>query len=176
MAFVLVGVNGNVYYQFSNPAGAFVGFQNSGTPVAFRGNPFTINNPLTLDCGYSSCSTYFGGALSNVYIRFTADDGDTQVGGFDFNDISLRLNDFTVGNWSSITTEITNTAGTVSSGQVQGFGNNTLNTGWFSSTNSALLANILTTGQTTTQVFDNDPNDNYWNFSVGSNLSVERWS
>ena len=81
VAFVLVGVNGNVYYQFSNPTGAFVGFQNSGTPVAFRGNPFTINNPLTLDCGYSSCSTYFGGALSNVYIRFTADDGDTQVGG-----------------------------------------------------------------------------------------------
>lgn len=38
-----------------------------------------------------------------------------------------------------MTTEITNNAGTTSSGQVQGFGDNTLNTGWFSSTNSALV-------------------------------------
>lgn len=170
VAFVLVGVNGNVYYQFSDPAGAFRGFQNNGTPAAFNGNPFTINDPISLDCGFSTCTDYFGGALSNVYIRFSAYDGDTQVNGFDEDDITLRLNGFDVGNWSDVTTDITNTAGTVSSGQVQGFGNNTFNTGWFSSTNSALLSNILTTGQTTTQVFDADPNDNYWDFRRGTNL------
>nr|AFP55393.1 conserved hypothetical protein [Sulfitobacter guttiformis] len=171
MAFVLVGLNGNVYYQFSNPAGAFIGFQNSGEPVAFRGNPFTINNPLTLDCGFASCTSYFGGGLSNVYVRFSAYDGDTQVNGFDQNDITLRLNGFTVGNWSDVRTDITNNEGTTSFGQVQGFGNNTFNTGWFSSTNSALLSNILSTGQTTTQVFDRDPNDNYWDFTRGNNLA-----
>ncbi len=171
VAFVLVGVNGNVYYQFSNPAGAFVGFQSNGTPRAFRGNPFTINNPIELNCGFSPCADYFGGALANVYIRFSAYDGDTQVNGFDQNDITLRLNGFTVGNWSDITTDITNTSGTTSFGQVRGFGNNTFNTGWFSTTNSALLSNILTTGQTTTQVFDADPNDNYWDFRRGNSLS-----
>ncbi|WP_162176396.1 DUF7507 domain-containing protein [Sulfitobacter donghicola] len=171
VAFVLVGVNGNVYYQFSNPTGAFIGFQQNGRPSAFRGNPFTINDPLTLDCGFSSCSTYFGGAIAEVHIRFSAYDGDTQVNGFDEDDISLRLNGFNVGNWSDITTDITNNAGTTSFGQVQGFGNNTFNTGWFSSTNSALLSNILTTGQTTTQVFDDDPNDNYWDFTRGNSLS-----
>ncbi|MEQ6204566.1 hypothetical protein ABMC88_16115 [Sulfitobacter sp. HNIBRBA2951] len=171
IAFVLVGVNGNVYYQFSNPTGAFRGFQNNGTPAAFNGNPFTINNPLTLNCGFSSCADYFGGALSNVYIRFSAYDGDTQVNGFDEDDISLRLNGFDVGNWSDVTTDITNTDGTTSFGLVQGFGNNTFNTGWFSSTNSALLSNILTTGQTTTQVFDADPNDNYWDFRRGPTLA-----
>lgn len=171
VAFVLVGQNGNVYYQFSNPVGAFRGFQNNGTPAAFNGNPFTINNPLTLDCGFASCTDYFGGGLANVYIRFSAYDGDTQVNGFDEDDISLRLNGFNVGNWSDITTDITNTAGTQNFGLVQGFGNNTFNTGWFSTTNSALLSNILTTGQTTTQVFDSDPNDNYWDFRHGSNLA-----
>jgi hypothetical protein len=64
VAFVLIGNNGNLYYQFSNPAGAFRGFNSNGQPTAFRGNPFTINNPLTLNCGFSSCTDYFGGPYS----------------------------------------------------------------------------------------------------------------
>ncbi|WP_136443917.1 DUF7507 domain-containing protein [Pacificoceanicola onchidii] len=171
VAIVLEGLNGNLYYQFSDPTGAFRGFQNSGSPAAFRGNPFTINNPIGLDCGFSSCTDYFGGGLAQVHIRFSAYDGDTQPGGFDNNDIDLILNGFNVGSWSGLTTEITNTAGTQSFGFATGFGNNTFNTGWFSSTNPALLSNILTTGQTVTQVFDDDPNDNYWDFRRGPSLT-----
>lgn len=171
VAIVLVGANGNAYYQFSNPAGAFRGFQYNGTPTQFQGNPFTINDPIDLDCGFSTCSTYFGGAITNIYIRFSAYDGDTQVNGFDEDDITLRINGFTVGNWSDVQTEITDTSGVNSSGFVQGFGNNTFNTGWFSSTNPALLSNILSTGSTVSQVFDADPNDNYWDFRRGSNLT-----
>lgn len=171
VAIVLVGVNGNAYFQFSNPTGAFQGFQNTGDPAAFRGNPFTINNPIALNCGFSPCTDYFGGAIANIYIRFSAYDGDTQAGGFDQNDITLRLNGFDVNNWSNITTEITNNDGSQSFGTQQGFGNNTLNTGWFTSTNAALAANILSTGRTTSQVFDRDPNDNYWDFRIGNTLS-----
>lgn len=72
VAIVMVGANGNAYYQFSNPTGAFVGYNNSGTPTAFQGNPFTINNPIALNCGFSPCTTYFGGSIARVYIRFTA--------------------------------------------------------------------------------------------------------
>ena len=171
VAVVLVGANGNVYYQFSDPSGAFIGYQNTGTPAAFRGNPFTINTPIPLDCGFSACSTYFGGSIAQIHVRFSAHDGDTQVGGFDYNDITLRMNGYSVGNWSGRTTEITNDAGTVGSGFVSGFGNNTFNTGWFSSTDSALLSNILSTGQITTQVYDADPNDNYWDFQRGPSLT-----
>ncbi|WP_172976594.1 DUF11 domain-containing protein [Roseivivax sp. THAF40] len=170
VAIVLQGVNGNLYYQFSDPDGAFVGFQNNGQPAAFRGNPFTINDPISLDCGFSSCTDYFGGGLSQIYIRFSAFDGDTQPGGFDQNDISLIINGFNVGSWSGLTTEITNNDGTQSFGFTTGFGNNTFNTGWFSSGNPALLNNILATGQTVTQVFDDDPNDNYWDFRRGPSL------
>ncbi|MBV2360789.1 DUF11 domain-containing protein [Thalassococcus sp. CAU 1522] len=170
VAFVLVGNNGNLYFQFSDPTGAFVGFQNRGRPARFRGNPFTINDPLTLNCGFSSCSDYFGGGLSAVHIRFSAFDGDTQQGGFDEGDISLILNGFNVGSWSGLTTEATNDSGTVSFGFGVGFGNQTFDTGWFTSTNPALLSNILSTGQTTTQVFDRDPNDNYWDFTRGPSL------
>ena len=171
VAFVLVGANGNIYYQFSNPTGAFRGFNFNGQPTRFRGNPFTINDPLQLNCGFSDCSTYFGGAIANLYIRFTALDGDTQPGGFDENDISLIINGFNVGSWSGLVTENTNTAGTQSLGFGTGFGNNTFDTGWFSSTNAALLNNILTTGQTTTQVLDDDPNDNRWDFRRGGTIS-----
>lgn len=110
-------------------------------------------------------------------MRFTAYDGDTQSGGFDENDISLIMNGVRVGSWSGMTTQVTNNTGTSSiggnNGFVTGFGNNTLNTGWFSSTNPTLLGNILTTGRTTTQVFDVDPDDNYWDFRYGNSLASE---
>lgn len=171
VAMVMVGVNGSIYYQFSDPAGAFVGFQDTGSPPAFRGNPFTINSPITLNCGATSCTQYFGGGIAAMYVRFSAQDGDTEPGNFDFNDIGLVMNGFTVGNWSSIQTQITNTSGSTSSGFQTGFGNNTFNTGWFTTTDPALLGNILSTGSTTTQVFDRDRNDNYWDFTVGGSLT-----
>jgi large repetitive protein len=171
VAMVMVGVNGNTYYQFSDPTGAFVGYQNNGTPAGFRGNPFTINNPIALNCGNTTCATYFGGAIATMYIRFSAYDGDTGAGEFDQNNIDLIMNGTNVGNWSNVTTQVTNNAGTVSSGTVQGFTNNTFNTGWFTTTNAALLSNILSTGQTTTQVRDSDPNDNYWDFTIGNSLA-----
>ena len=171
VAFVFIGNNGNLYYQFSNPQGAFRGFNSNGVPTQFRGNPFTINDPVVLDCGFSSCTDYFGGGIQEIHIRFSAFDGDTQVNGFDEDDISLILNGTNVGSWSGLTTEITDNTGTQSFGFANGFGNNTFNTGWFSSTNPGLLNNILTTNQTTTQVLDDDPNDNFWDFRRGSNLA-----
>ncbi len=171
VAMVMVGVNGNTYYQFSDPSGAFVGYQNSGNPAAFRGNPFTINNPISLNCGNTTCATYFGGAIATMYVRFSAYDGDTGSGEFDFNNIDLIMNGTNVGNWSNVATQITNNAGTLSSGTAQGFTNNTFNTGWFTTTNAALLSNILSTGQTTTQVRDSDPNDNFWDFTIGNSLA-----
>ncbi len=170
---VMIGVNGQIYYQFSDPDGAFRGFNSNGQPSRFRGNPFTINDPIPLDCGIRSCTDYFGGAIDRVAIRFSAFDGDTQPNGFDENDISLIINGFNVGSWSGLTTERTNTTGTVSQGFETGFGNNSFNTGWFSSSNPALMQSLLTTGQTTTQVLDDDPNDNYWDFRRGRSLGDE---
>lgn len=173
VAFVLTGVNGNIYYQFSDPDGAFRGFNSNGDPVRFRGNPFTINDPIPLNCGFRNCTDYFGGAIARLDIRFSAYDGDTQVGGFDQNDITLRINNFDVGSWSGLTTERTSNDGLTSFGFENGFGNNVFNTGWFSSTNQALLNNILSTNQTVAQVFDRDPDDNFWDFRRGPRLPDE---
>ncbi len=169
---VLEGINGNVYYQFSNPSVMFVGFQNTGTPSAWQGNPFQIAPTQPMDCGVTSCNTYLGGTIVRAHIRFTAYDGDTQPGGFDENDITLRLNGFDVSNWSGVYTQNTNLAGTVLNSSGTGFGNNTFDTAWFTTTDSALLSNILTTGQITSTVFDADPNDNYWDFTRGNDADT----
>ena len=173
VAIVLTGINGNIYYQFSDPDGAFVGFNFNGTPDAFEGNPFTINDPISLDCGFSSCADYFGGSIARIDIRFSAFDGDTQVGGFDEDDISLLINGFNVGSWSGLTTQRTSNDGLTDFGFEDGFGNRVFNTGWFESTNQALLSNILSTNQTIAQVLDDDPNDNFWNFERGPSLSED---
>jgi large repetitive protein len=167
---ILEGANGNVYYQFSNPNSMFQGYQNNGTPAAWQGNPFQIAPSTTITCGLQSCSDYFGGSIARMSVRFTAYDGDAQSGNFDFNDLTLRINGFDVGNWSTVATQNTNTAGTTLVSNGTGFGNNTFDTGWFQTTNAALLGNVLTTQSLTSSVFDRDPNDNYWDFRQGNNL------
>jgi len=71
VAIVLTGANGNIYYQFSDPDGAFRGFNSNGQPRRFRGNPFTVNDPISLDCGFASCTDYFGGSIARMDIRFS---------------------------------------------------------------------------------------------------------
>ncbi len=170
---VLEGTNGNVYYQFINPSTMFQGYQNTGTPAAYQGNPFQIGPVMTLNCGpVTSCSTYLGGGVTRASIRFTAYDGDSQAGMFDFNNLNLQINGSNFGassgNWSVVATQNTDVTGTTLIGSATGFGNNTFDTGWFQSTDPAILTNILTTGSVTAKVLDSDPNDNLWDFRRGN--------
>jgi uncharacterized repeat protein (TIGR01451 family) len=177
VAIVLEGANGNVYYQFVNPSTMFQGYQNTGTPTAWQGNPFQIGPAMTLNCGpVVSCSTYLGGGITRMTVRFTAYDGDNQAGMFDFNDLSLRINGSNFGassgNWSVVATQTTNITGTTLVSSNTGFGNNTLDTGWFQSSDAAILSSVLSTGTITATVFDKDANDNFWDFKQGNDATT----
>jgi len=75
--FVLIGANGNIYYQFVNPSTQFRGFGGTGTPAAFQGIPtFQLGPTQNLNCGIVSCSDYFGGSIVEGYARLTARDAD----------------------------------------------------------------------------------------------------
>jgi uncharacterized repeat protein (TIGR01451 family) len=170
---VLEGVNGNVYYQFVNPSTMFQGYQNNGAPAAWQGNPFQIGPVMSLSCGpILSCSTYLGGGVTRMSVRFTAFDGDSQAGMFDANDLNLRINGQNFGansgNWSSVATQNTDVTGATVISSNTGFGNNTFDTGWFQSTDPAILSSVLSTGNITATVFDRDPNDNFWDFRRGN--------
>ena len=176
--FVLIGSNGNIYYQFVNPSTQFEGFQNTGTPVAFQGNPFQLGPTQTLNCGPTACIDYFGGAIVEGYARLTARDGDTCTGNFDQNDISFEINGIFVTNLTGLpanSVERTSFDGTTSIGFEDCFRDQPTtetSTGWFDLTSvGGLLNNILTTGSTTPFIRDVDPDDNFWAFRDGNDAT-----
>ena len=178
--FVFIGANGNIYYQFVNPSTQFEGFQFTGTPTAFQGNPFQLGPTQALNCGPTACIDYFGGSIVEGYARLTARDGDACAGNFDFNDVFFEVNGIRVGSFSGPeTVERTSRDGLTSIGFENCFrnqGSNETSTGWFDLTPvPGLLDNILTTGGTTPFVFDNDGSttrgDNFWFFRDGNDAT-----
>ena len=180
---VLIGANGNIYYQFVNPSTQFEGFSDTGTPAAFRGNPLQLGPTQTLNCGTTACSTYFGGSIVEGYARLTVRDGDSCGTEFDANDVYFELNGLRVSSFtgipviapSSISTERTNMAGNTQIGTENCFRNQAsteTSTAWFDlDLVPGLLNNILTAGSTTPRVFDDDPTDNRWFFTDGVDAS-----
>ncbi len=84
-----------------------------------------------------------GGGFSSVSIRITLFDGDNQTGNFDEDDNLRTVNNLNFGNFSDVATTRTNsTGGFLSSGL--GFGNQTLDTGFFTVTDAGILESLFT--------------------------------
>ncbi|WP_427454228.1 DUF7507 domain-containing protein [Litorimonas sp. WD9-15] len=178
--FVLIGVNGNIYYQFVNPSTQFQGFAGTGTPTAFRGIPtFQLGPQQTLNCGIVSCSDYFGGSIAEGYARLTVRDADACPGNFDFEDVAFLVNGIEVSSLSNLgPTDVqrTNLTGTTQiASQENCFrnqGTTETSTGWFDLP-GPLLTNILSVGSTTPFIRDDDTGssttrgDNAWFFQDG---------
>ena len=178
--FVLIGDNGNIYYQFVNPSTQFEGFAGTGQPVAFRGIPtFQLGPEQVLNCGIVSCSDYFGGGIAEGYARLTVRDADACPGNFDFEDVSFLVNGLTVSSLSNLgpndvqRTNLTGTnqvANTENCFRNQGTGETS--TAWFD-LSTPVLDNILTVGSTTPFIRDDDTGnnvtrgDNAWFFQDG---------
>ncbi|WP_162143793.1 beta strand repeat-containing protein, partial [Hellea balneolensis] len=191
--FVLVGANGNLYYQFVNPSTQFRGFQLTGTPTAFQGAPkFQLGPTQALNCGTVSCTDYFGGSIVEGYSRLTvrdADGCDASVGSsgtnndFDYQDVFFEVNGIRVSSLSDLpanSVERTNFAGTTTIGTENCFrnqGGTETSTSWFDLTPiPGLLNNILTTGGTTPFIHDDDGwtngrGDNFWYFTDGDDAT-----
>ena len=141
---------------------------------------FAPTDPLIIgtQTGYGAGITgALGGGISKIAIRFSLYDGDTAAGNFDYNDNVLFVNGLNVGNWSAVATQNTNSIGALgSSGTSTGFRNNILDTGWFSSTDSTLLASLFgTLTSTEKMVFssgDVDAGDNFYDFTQGIDQSL----
>lgn len=170
----LVGANGARITSQLAASSLFTGFFNSGSPVSYRGNPGTIG----VESGFNSTViNALGGGISEIAVRLTIDDGDTQSGNFDYNNNEFRLNGITFGspaggaNFSSVATQRTSSDGLTLISSGSGFGDNTLDTGWFYTTNATFLANlynsIVNANEIRIQLYDTDPYDNYFNFSAG---------
>lgn len=162
----MVGLNGASVVSQLAASSLYVGYANA--------NPFTIGTQAGFGAGITGA---LGGGISKVAFRFSLYDGDTAAGNFDFNDNVLFVNGLNMGNWSSVATQNTDGAGNIGgAGSSTGFRDDTLDTGWFSSTDSTLLANLFGTLTSTQQMVftsqDTDPYDNFYDFTQGIDKSL----
>ena len=139
----------------------------------FVGSPLASNNPLLIgtqtgfDAGILSA---LGGGLSAVSVRLSLFDGDSAPGNFDFNDNTFRLDGVSIGNFSSVPTYRTKPSGTTLISTTNGFGNDILSTGFFSSTNASFLSSLFTNlgdGSLAYSLNDIDPGDQFYDFTQG---------
>ena len=110
----------------------------------FVGSPDASAYPLLFATqnGYGSAvATALGGGISSASFRVTLFDGDSQAGNFDYDQNNLLVNGIDFGNFSSVTTYQTDGLGNlVGSNPQLGFGDELLDTGFFSLSRSPALA------------------------------------
>jgi len=178
--FVLIGANGNIYYQFVNPSTQFQGFAGTGSPAAFQGIPtFQLGPQQNLNCGIVSCTDYFGGSIVEGYARLTVRDADACPGNFDYQDVSFLVNGLPVSSLSDLapnSVQRTNLTGTTQVSNTENcFRNQSsgeTSTSWFDLPGN-VLTDILDVGSTTPFINDTDTGrnttrgDNAWFFQDG---------
>lgn len=123
----------------------------------------------------ASVVNQLGGGIASASFRISLYDGDSQSGDFDYNQNFLLVNNVNFGNFSSIATNQTDGTGNTLISSGNGFGNDILDTGWFSSTDPAVLAALyasLTSGQMEFRMYDLSPGDQYYDFTQGLDSSV----
>jgi len=160
----LTGTNGTRVVSQLAASTLYVGYANA--------DPFTVGT----QSGFTpSVLAALGGGLASASVRFTLFDGDSAVGDFDENHLTLLVNGVDFGNWSNVSSQTTDSLGAASGPTHAGFQDQTLDTGWFSTTSATTLASFYSTlsgGSVQYQVKDVDPYDNYYDFTQGINSSL----
>ena len=144
----------------------------------YVGSPPASQNPLLFgtQSGFTAATVAaLGGGITAASVRITLYDGDSQAGNFDYNENTLLVNGVNFGNFSAVATQETNSMGTTVLSSGFGFGNNILDTGFFSSTDTATLASIyatLSTGSVQFTLNDATPGDQFYDFTQGIDASL----
>lgn len=172
-----VSVIGGIVFDAIGTNGARVVAQQAASTLFVGGAPGTNPSPVIgTQTGFtSSVLSALGGGIAQLAVRITLYDGDSQSGNFDFNDVDLTVNGFNLGSFSAVATTRTTSAGAaISTGF--GFGNNTLDTGFFYSTDSTILTglfnSLVSTGSAIYGVLDDDPGDQFYDFTQGIDSSL----
>ncbi|MEW4570579.1 PKD domain-containing protein [Tautonia sp. JC769] len=171
----LIGEGGSRVVSQIRARDLFVGDFEGGNPPESRGNPGTIGerpgfSPAVVDA--------LGGALAELSVRLTVDDGDTGPGDFDRDDNTLLLNGIAVGRFDRVPTVETDASGTaiLSENPEGGFRNDRVDTGFFHVTDPEVLRLVLDsirdTGAIVVQLLDDDPGDNFFDFTVGIDAAL----
>ncbi len=142
----LIGANGGRIEADLGPNHMFQGFVNASSA-----NPLVLGTQPGLN---AQSLQNLGGGLSAVSVRLTMLQGATGPGEPQENSDFLLLNGISLGNLSDVATQQTDTDGQtqLSFNAAGGFRTDSLDTGFFSSTDPALLASLYQTIAKTQQV------------------------
>ncbi len=166
----LVGSGGGRIEAEVAPCQLFRGTAKCGTPASYRGDPVTLGIQTDLS---PTALRSLGGGLAGVAVRITTSQGGTGPGEPERNANFLWLNGFSLGNFSTVVTEQTSPDGltALSSNPEGGFRTGSLDTGFFSSTDPALLSglyqSIVQTGQVVYQLQNTSSVDQSLDFTTG---------
>ncbi len=154
----------------------YVGYSNlpdNAPPGTAAGNPLLFGTQTGFD---STVLSALGGGIKSISVRITLFDGDSAPGDFDYNQNTFFVNNVGLGNFSDVATVQTSPDGLTNVNSGTGFGNNILSTGFFSTTDATLLANLYTsllaTNSLAFTLSDLSPNDNYYDFTQGVDGSL----
>ena len=139
----------------------------------FQGSPSAANQFVLIGTQTGFNASLFGGGLSSASFRVSLFDGDTAAGDFDVNDNSFVVDGINLGNSSLVATHVTSDTGTFVASTF-GFPDDQLATGWFTvgAGNLGSLFGQLGDGSLTFRWFDNDPGDQFYDFSAGISSSL----
>jgi hypothetical protein len=162
----LIGINGTRVVTQAAASGLYTG-------------SFSTVNPITIGTQTGFSSTVIdalGGGISQAAVRISLQDGDSAAGNFDFNQNNLLLNNINFGNFSAVQTQNTDGNGVaIASSLRNGFGDGTLDTGFFFSNDATTLGqlyNSLSSGSIVFGLNDLSPGDQFYDFTQGLSSSV----
>ena len=189
----LVGINGVRVVAQTSAANEFIGNVPGYTGTTTPNVGYLLFAKQT---GFTpAILAALGGGLASASFRVTLYDGDSQAGNFDYNSDNLYVGGTTgtigtktttstavdFGNFSSVTTQQTTGTGVASPATLTaGFGNNILDTGFFTKTDSASLAALYAqlaasaagNGILDFNLRDATYGDQYFDFTQGLDASV----
>lgn len=171
----LIGTNANRIVAQTAASSLFVGFPDAAAYPIVIGTQTGFTAPIL---------AALGGGIADAAFRFTLFDGDMQAGDFDFGRTGLRVNGIDLpatgggvgGDWSAVPTQRTSGDGVTLLASGLGFGDETLDTGWFRLTDAAKLvsiyASLASTGQLEFRLTDVTPGDQFFDFTQGIDGSL----
>ncbi len=169
---------GGIVLDLTGSNGTRVITQAAASTLFVGNSPAT--NPLIIgtQTGFSpTVIAALGGGISQASVRVSLYDGDTAAGNFDLNDNTLLLNGINFGNFSTVQAQNTTATGDEGASGFSGggFRDNTLDTGFFTSSDTTTLASLfgsLSSGNVVFGLNDIDPGDQFYDFTRGIDSSI----
>jgi PEP-CTERM motif len=165
---------GGIVIDLQGSNGAHV-FAQAAASSLFNGTQTVTNLTIGSITGFTpTVVTALGGGLSGAAIRITLEDGDSESGGFNFNESTVEVDGISFGGVSTVNVERTNALGTTTISSGVGFRNNVLDTGWLtlSSGNLGALYSALADGGLTFVWTDSGLDSNVLDFTQGVDASL----